>query len=144
MAKKEIDTYIKLQIPAGQASPSPPVGPALGQHGLPLMDFCNAFNARTKELEQGITVPVVITVFKDKSFEFITKSTPAAVLIRKAAGIKKGSGTPNSLKVGKVTVAQLEEIAKTKNTDLTSSDMKAAVRTLAGSARSAGIEVEGL
>ena len=144
MAKKEIDTYIKLQIPAGQASPSPPVGPALGQHGLPLMDFCNAFNARTKELEQGITVPVVITVFKDKSFEFITKSTPAAVLIRKAAGINKGSGTPNSLKVGKVTVAQLEDIAKTKNTDLTSSDMKAAVRTLAGSARSAGIEVEGL
>jgi large subunit ribosomal protein L11 len=144
MAKKEIDTYIKLQIPAGQASPSPPVGPALGQHGLPLMDFCNAFNARTKELEQGITVPVVITVFKDKSFEFITKSTPAAVLIRKAAGINKGSGTPNSLKVGKVTVAQLEEIAKTKNTDLTSADMKAAVRTLAGSARSAGIEVEGL
>ena len=144
MAKKEIDTYIKLQIPAGQASPSPPVGPALGQHGLPLMDFCNAFNARTKELEQGITVPVVITVFKDKSFEFITKSTPAAVLIRKAAGINKGSGTPNSLKVGKVTVVQLEEIAKTKNTDLTSADMEAAVRTLAGSARSAGIEVEGL
>jgi|TARA_B110000263_G_scaffold246133_1_gene256737 large subunit ribosomal protein L11 len=144
MAKKEINTYIKLQIPAGQASPSPPVGPALGQHGLPLMDFCNAFNARTKELEQGITVPVVITVFNDKSFEFIIKSTPAAVLIRKAAGIKKGSGTPNSLKVGKVTVAQLEDIAKTKNTDLTSADMKAAVRTLAGSARSAGIEVEGL
>ena len=144
MAKKEINTYIKLQIPAGQASPSPPVGPALGQHGLPLMDFCNAFNARTKELEQGLTVPVVITVFEDKSFEFIIKSTPAAVLIRKAAGINKGSGTPNSLKVGKVTVAQLEEIAKTKNTDLTSADMKAAVRTLAGSARSAGIEVEGL
>mgnify|MGYP006184868743 FL=1 len=144
MAKKEINTYIKLQIPAGQASPSPPVGPALGQHGLPLMDFCNAFNARTKELEQGLTVPVVITVFNDKSFEFIIKSTPAAVLIRKAAGIKKGSGTPNSLKVGKVTVAQLEDIAKTKNTDLTSADMKAAVRTLAGSARSAGIEVEGL
>ena len=144
MAKKEINTYIKLQIPAGQASPSPPVGPALGQHGLPLMDFCNAFNARTKELEQGLTVPVVITVFEDKSFEFIIKSTPAAVLIRKAAGIKKGSGTPNSLKVGKVTVAQLEDIAKTKNTDLTSADMKAAVRTLAGSARSAGIEVEGL
>ena len=144
MARKEINTYIKLQIPAGQASPSPPVGPALGQHGLPLMDFCNAFNARTKELEQGITVPVVITVFNDKSFEFIIKSTPAAVLIRKAAGIKKGSGTPNSLKVGKVTVAQLEDIAKTKNTDLTSADMKAAVRTLAGSARSAGIEVEGL
>jgi len=144
MAKKEINTYIKLQIPAGQASPSPPVGPALGQHGLPLMDFCNAFNARTKELEQGITVPVVITVFNDKSFEFIIKSTPAAVLIRKAAGIKKGSGTPNSLKVGKVTVAQLEDIAKTKDTDLTSADMKAAVRTLAGSARSAGIDVEGL
>jgi len=144
MAKKEIETYIKLQIPAGQASPSPPVGPALGQHGLPLMDFCNAFNARTKDLEQGITVPVVIAVFKDKSFEFEVKSTPASVLIRKAAGIEKGSGTPNSLKVGKVTIPQLEEIAKIKNKDLTASNMEAAVKTLAGSARSAGIEVEGI
>tara|TARA_B100000965_G_C19201946_1_gene587806 strand:+ start:218 stop:646 length:429 start_codon:yes stop_codon:yes gene_type:complete len=140
---KEIDGYIKLQVPAGGASPSPPVGPALGQHGLNLMDFCNAFNARTKEMEKGLPVPVVITVYNDKSFDFIVKTTPAAVLIRKAAGIKKGSGTPNSLKVGKVTRSQLEEIAKTKDPDLTAADMDAAVRTLAGSARSAGIEVEG-
>tara|TARA_Y100001970_G_C14099119_1_gene784451 strand:- start:649 stop:1077 length:429 start_codon:yes stop_codon:yes gene_type:complete len=140
---KEIDGYIKLQVPAGGASPSPPVGPALGQHGLNLMDFCNAFNARTKEMEKGLPVPVVITVYNDKSFDFIVKTTPAAVLIRKAAGIPKGSGTPNSVKVGKVTRAQLEEIAKTKDPDLTAADMDAAVRTLAGSARSAGIEVEG-
>ena len=140
---KEIDGYIKLQVPAGGASPSPPVGPALGQHGLNLMDFCNAFNARTKEMEKGLPVPVVITVYNDKSFDFIGKTTPAAVLIRKAAGIQKGSGTPNSVKVGKVTRAQLEEIAKTKDPDLTAADMDAAVRTLAGSARSAGIEVEG-
>ena len=139
---KEIDGYIKLQVPAGGASPSPPVGPALGQHGLNLMDFCNAFNARTKEMEKGLPVPVVITVYNDKSFDFIVKTTPAAVLIRKAAGIQKGSGTPNSVKVGKVTRAQLEEIAKTKDPDLTAADMDAAVRTLAGSARSAGIEVE--
>ena len=140
---KEIDGYIKLQVPAGGASPSPPVGPALGQHGLNLMDFCNAFNARTKEMEKGLPVPVVITVYNDKSFDFIVKTTPAAVLIRKAAGIQKGSGTPNSVKVGKVTRAQLEEIAKTKDPDLTAADMDAAVRTLAGSARSAGKEVEG-
>ena len=140
---KEIDGYIKLQVPAGGASPSPPVGPALGQHGLNLMDFCNAFNARTKEMEKGLPVPVVITVYNDKSFDFIVKTTPAAVLIRKAAGIQKGSGTPNSVKVGKVTRAQLEEIAKTKDPDLTAADMDAAVRTLSGSARSAGIEVEG-
>ena len=140
---KEIDGYIKLQVPAGGASPSPPVGPALGQHGLNLMDFCNAFNARTKEMEKGLPVPVVITVYNDKSFDFIVKTTPAAVLIRKAAGIQKGSGTPNSVKVGKVTRAQLEEIAKTKDPDLTAADIDAAVRTLAGSARSAGIEVEG-
>ena len=140
---KQIDGYIKLQVPAGGASPSPPVGPALGQHGLNLMDFCNAFNARTKEMEKGLPVPVVITVYNDKSFDFIVKTTPAAVLIRKAAGIQKGSGTPNSVKVGKVTRAQLEEIAKTKDPDLTAADMDAAVRTLAGSARSAGIEVEG-
>ena len=140
---KEIETYVKLQVPAGQASPSPPVGPALGQHGLPLMDFCNAFNARTKELEPGLPCPVVITVYEDKSFDFIIKTTPASVLIKKAAGIKSGSGTPNSVKVGKVTRAQLEEIAKIKDPDLTAADIDAAVRTLSGSARSAGIEVEG-
>ena len=140
---KEISTYIKLQVPAGAASPSPPVGPALGQHGLALMDFCNAFNARTKEMEQGMPCPVVITVYEDKSFDFIIKTTPASILIKKAAGILKGSGTPNSLKVGKVTRLQLEEIAKIKDVGLTAADMDAAVKTLAGSARSAGIEVEG-
>ena len=142
MAKK-IDGYIKLQVPAGGASPSPPVGPALGQHGLNLMDFCNAFNARTKEMEKGLPVPVVITVYEDKSFDFIVKTTPASVLIKKAAGVKKGSGTPNSEKVGKVSKSQLEEIAKIKDPDLTAADMDAAVRTLEGSARSAAIEVEG-
>ena len=140
---KQINGYIKLQVPAGAASPSPPVGPALGQHGLNLMDFCNAFNARTNEVEKGLPVPVVITVYEDKSFDFIIKTTPASILIKKAAGLKKGSGTPNSLKVGKVTRAQLEEIAKIKDPDLTAADMDAAVRTLEGSARSAGINVEG-
>ena len=140
---KEIKGYIKLQIPAGGASPSPPVGPALGQHGLNLMDFCNTFNARTKEMEQGLPVSVVITIFEDKSFTFIVKTTPASILIQKAAGVPKGSGTPNSEKVGKVTRAQLEEIAKVKDPDLTASDMDAAIRTLEGSARSSGIEVEG-
>ena len=140
---KEIKGYIKLQIPAGGASPSPPVGPALGQHGLNLMDFCNTFNARTKEMEQGLPVSVVITIFEDKSFTFIVKTTPASILIQKAAGVTKGSGTPNSEKVGKVTRAQLEEIAKVKDPDLTASDMDAAIRTLEGSARSSGIEVEG-
>lgn len=140
---KQINGYIKLQVPAGTASPSPPVGPALGQHGLNLMDFCNAFNARTNDIEKGLPVPVVITVYEDKSFNFIIKTTPASILIKKAAGLKKGSGTPNSLKVGQVTRAQLEEIAKIKDADLTSADMDAAVRTLEGSARSAGIEVEG-
>ena len=140
---KEIKGYIKLQIPAGGASPSPPVGPALGQHGLNLMDFCNTFNARTKEMEQGLPVSVVITIFEDKSFTFIIKTTPASILIQKAAGVPKGSGTPNSEKVGKVTRAQLEEIAKVKDPDLTASDMDAAIRTLEGSARSSGIEVEG-
>ena len=140
---KPIDGYIKLQVPAGGASPSPPVGPALGQHGLNLMEFCNAFNAKTKGIEQGLPVPVLITIYKDKSFDFILKTTPASILIKKAAGIPKGSGTPNSEKVGKVTRAQLEEIAKVKDPDLTASDMDAAVRTLEGSARSAGIEVEG-
>ena len=142
MAKK-INGYIKLQVPAGTASPSPPVGPALGQHGLNLMDFCNAFNARTSDIEKGLPVPVVITVYEDKSFDFIIKTTPASILIKKAAGLEKGSGTPNSLKVGKVTRAQLEEIAKIKDADLTSADMDAAVRILEGSARSAGITVEG-
>ena len=142
MAKK-INGYIKLQVPAGTASPSPPVGPVLGQHGLNLMDFCNAFNARTNDIEKGLPVPVVITVYEDKSFNFIIKTTPASILIKKAAGLKKGSGTPNSLKVGQVTRAQLEEIAKVKDADLTAADMDAAVRTLEGSARSAGIEVEG-
>ena len=140
---KQINGYIKLQVPAGAASPSPPVGPALGQQGLNLMDFCNAFNARTNDIEKGLTVPVVITVYEDKSFDFIVKTTPASILIKKAAGIEKGSGTPNSLKVGQVTRAQLEEIAKIKDPDLTASNMDAAVRTLEGSARSAGIQVEG-
>ena len=140
---KEIQGYIKLQIPAGGASPSPPVGPALGQHGLNLMGFCNTFNARTKEMEQGLPVSVVITIFEDKSFTFIVKTTPASILIQKAAGVTKGSGTPNSEKVGKVTRAQLEEIAKVKDPDLTASNMDAAIRTLEGSARSSGIEVEG-
>ena len=136
---KQIDGYIKLQVPAGAASPSPPVGPALGQHGLNLMDFCNAFNAKTNDIEKGLPVPVVITVYEDKSFDFIVKTTPASILIKKAAGLQKGSGTPNSLKVGKVTRAQLEEIAKIKDPDLTAANMDAAVRTLSGSARSAGI-----
>ena len=140
---KNIDGYIKLQVPAGAASPSPPVGPALGQHGLNLMDFCNAFNAKTNDMEKGLPVPVVITVYEDKSFDFIVKTTPASILIKKAAGLQKGSGTPNSLKVGKVSRAQLEEIAKIKDPDLTAADMDAAVRTLEGSARSAGIEVKG-
>ena len=140
---KEIQGYIKLLVPAGSASPSPPVGPALGQYGLNLMDFCNAFNARTKEMEKGLLVPVVITVFADKSFTFVLKTTPASILIKKASGIPKGSGTPKSLNVGKVTSAQLEHIAKIKDADLTAPDMDAAVRTLEGSARSSGIEVEG-
>ena len=140
---KKIETYIKLQVPAGSASPSPPVGPALGQHGLNLMEFCNAFNAKTQEIEKGLPVPVVITVYEDKSFNFIVKTTPASVLIKKAAGISKGSGTPNSEKVGKVTRAQLEEIAKIKDSDLTAANMDAAVKTLEGSAKSSGIEVEG-
>ncbi len=143
MAKK-IETYIKLQVPAGQANPSPPVGPALGQHGLNIMEFCKAFNAQTQDIEPGMPVPVVITVFNDKSFTFESKTTPAAILLKKAAGIKSGSGTPNSKKVGKVTRAQLEEIAKTKEPDLTAADLDAAVRTIAGTARSMGIDTEGV
>ena len=143
MAKK-IDSYIKLQVPAGQANPSPPVGPALGQHGLNIMDFCKAFNAKTQGTEPGLPIPVVITVFADKSFTFITKTPPAAVLLRKAAGVQKGSGTPNTEKVGKVNRAQLEAIVKTKEPDLTAADMDAAVRTIAGTARSMGLTVEGV
>ncbi len=143
MAKK-VEAYIKLQVPAGQANPSPPVGPALGQHGVNIMEFCKAFNAQTQSLENGLPIPVVITVYADRSFTFIMKTPPASVLLRKAAGIKKGSGRPNTEKVGKVTRAQLEEIAKTKEPDLTAADLDAAVRTIAGSARSAGIETEGV
>ena len=143
MAKK-IDAYIKLQVPAGQANPSPPVGPALGQHGVNIMDFCKAFNAQTQSLDQGTPIPVVITVFADKSFTFVTKTPPASKLLRKAADVAKGSGTPNTQKVGSVTRAQLEEIAKTKEPDLTAADMDAAVRTIAGTARSMGLEVEGV
>ncbi len=141
MAKK-IQTYIKLQVPAGQATPAPPVGPALGQHGVNIVEFTKSFNAQTQKLEAGMPIPCVITVYTDRSFTYITKSPPASVLIRKAAGIEKGSGVPNTEKVGKVTRQQLEEIAKIKEPDLTAANMDAAVRTLAGSARSAGIEVE--
>ena len=141
MAKK-VETYVKLQVPAAQANPSPPVGPALGQHGVNIMDFCKAFNAETQNVESGMPIPVVITVYSDRSFTFVTKTPPASVLLRKAAAIDKGSGTPNTDKVGKVTREQLEEIARLKEPDLTAADMDAAVRTIAGSARSAGIEVE--
>ena len=143
MAKK-VTGYIKLQVPAGQANPSPPVGPALGQHGVNIMEFCKAFNAETQGVEPGLPIPVIITVFSDRSFTFISKTPPAAVLLRKAAGIKKGSGAPNTDKVGKVNRRQLEEIATTKMPDLTAADMDAAVRTVAGTARSMGIEVEGV
>ena len=141
MARK-IETYVKLQVPAGDANPSPPVGPALGQHGLNIMDFCKEFNARSRELEKGLPVPVVVTVYSDKSFAFVIKSPPASVLLKKAAGVDKGSGTPNLEKVGKVSRRQLEEIVAQKQPDLTASGMDAAVRTIAGSARSMGIEVE--
>ncbi len=143
MAKK-IQAYIKLQVPAGKSNPSPPVGPALGQHGVNIMEFCKAFNAETQSVEPGLPVPVVITVYADRSFTFITKTPPAAVLLRKAAGVAKGSGRPNTEKVGKLTRAQLEEVANVKMPDLNVADMDAAVRTLAGSARSAGLEVEGI
>ena len=143
MAKK-VEAYIKLQVAAGQANPSPPVGPALGQHGVNIMEFCKAFNAQTQGVEPGSPVPVIISVYSDRSFTFTMKTPPAAFLLRKAAKIKKGSGVPNTDKVGKVTRAQLEEIATVKMPDLTASNMDAAVRTIAGSARSAGIEVEGV
>lgn len=143
MAKK-VQTYIKLQVPAGQATPAPPVGPALGQHGVNIVEFTKSFNAKTQKMEPGMPIPCVITVYTDRSFTYITKSPPASVLLRKAAGIDKGSGRPNTEKVGTVTRAQLVDIAKLKDPDLTAANEDAAVRTLAGSARSAGIEVEGV
>ncbi len=143
MAKK-IEAYIKLQIPAGKANPSPPVGPALGQKGVNIMEFCKAFNAATQKMEVGLPTPVVITVYSDRSFTFILKTPPATVLLKKAVNLKSGSPRPNSQKVGKVTRAQLEEIATMKKPDLTAADMDAAVRTIAGSARSMGLDVEGV
>jgi large subunit ribosomal protein L11 len=143
MAKK-VAAYIKLQVPAGAANPSPPVGPALGQHGVNIMEFCKAFNSKTQSMESGMPIPVVITVYSDRSFTFITKTPPAAVLLRKAAGISKGSGEPNTNKVGTVTRAQLEEIARLKEPDITAASMDAAVRTIAGSARSMGLNVTGV
>jgi large subunit ribosomal protein L11 len=143
MAKK-VQGYVKLQVPAGSANPSPPIGPALGQQGVNIMEFCKQFNAQTQKLEKGLPIPVVITVYSDRSFTFIMKTPPASVLIRKALGIEKGSGTPNTSKVGKISRTQLEEIAKTKMPDLTAAGMDAAVRTMAGTARSMGVDVEGL
>jgi large subunit ribosomal protein L11 len=141
---RKITAYVKLQVAAGQANPSPPVGPALGQHGLNIMEFCKAFNAATQNHEPGIPIPVIITVYSDRSFTFVTKTPPASILLMKAAGIKGGSGSPLLTKVGTVTREQLEEIARTKEPDLTAANMEAAVRTIAGSARSMGLEVEGL
>ena len=143
MAKKVVG-IIKLQVPAGKANPSPPIGPALGQRGLNIMEFCKSFNAQTQKMEPGLPVPVVITAYQDKSFTFVMKTPPASVLIAKAAKIEKGSGRPNSEKVGRITRAQAEEIAKAKMPDLTAADLNAAVRTIAGSARSMGVDVEGL
>ena len=143
MAKKVVG-LIKLQVPAGKANPSPPIGPALGQRGLNIMEFCKAFNAQTQGMEPGLVLPVVITAYADKSFTFVMKTPPASVLIRKALGIEKGSGAPNTNKVGRISRKQLEEIAKTKTPDLTAADLEAAVRTVAGTARSMGVDVEGL
>jgi large subunit ribosomal protein L11 len=143
MAKK-VNGYIKLQVPAGAANPSPPIGPALGQQGVNIMEFCKQFNAQTQKMEKGLPIPTIITVYSDRSFTFVMKTPPAAVLIRKAIGIEKGSGTPNTAKVGKISRKQLEEIAKVKQPDLTAADLEAAVRTIAGSARSMGVDVEGL
>jgi len=140
--KKEIEAYIKLQIPAGEANPSPPVGPALGQHGLDIQEFCKSFNGKTEKVEKGMKVPVIISVYTDKSFDFVIKTTPAAILLRKAAGVEKGSGTPNSVKVGSVTLQQVEEIAKAKMEDLNANTLEAAVKIISGSARSMGITVE--
>ncbi|CAL7959315.1 50S ribosomal subunit protein L11 [Gammaproteobacteria bacterium] len=143
MAVKKAAKLIKLQVKAGEANPAPPVGPALGQHGINIMEFCKAFNAQTQKLEKGLPIPVIISVYADRSFSFILKTPPASVLLLKAANLSKGSATPHSLKVGKVTLAQVEEIAKTKTSDLTAADLKAAMRTIIGSARSMGIIVEG-
>ncbi len=143
MAKK-VQGYIKLQVPAGSANPSPPIGPALGQQGVNIMEFCKQFNAQTQKLEKGLPIPCIITVYTDRSFTFIMKTPPASILIAKAIGIAKGSGVPNTQKVGKISRKQLEEIAKTKTPDLTAADLEAAVRTIAGSARSMGVEVEGV
>ena len=143
MAKK-VNGYVKLQVPAGSANPSPPIGPALGQQGVNIMEFCKQFNAQTQKLEKGLPIPVVITVYSDRSFTFIMKTPPASVLIRKQLGLEKGSGTPNTSKVGKITRKQLEEVAKTKTPDLTAADLEAAVRTIAGTARSMGVDVEGV
>jgi len=144
MAGKPITGMIKLQIPGGQANPAPPVGPALGQQGVNIMEFCKQFNAQTQKLEKGLPIPVVITVYSDRSFTFIMKTPPASVLIAKAIGVPKGSATPNTAKVGKVSRKQLEDIAKLKMPDLTASNLEAAVRTIAGSARSMGVDVEGV
>lgn len=143
MAKK-VQSYIKLQVAAGKANPSPPVGPALGQHGVNIMEFCKAFNAATQDIEPGLPTPVVITVYSDRSFTFITKTPPASILLKKALGLQKASAEPNKTKVGKISREQLEEIAKTKEPDLTAASLDAAVRTIAGSARSMGIDVEGV
>jgi large subunit ribosomal protein L11 len=143
MAKK-VNGYVKLQVPAGAANPSPPIGPALGQQGVNIMEFCKQFNAQTQKVEKGLPIPVIITVYSDRSFTFVMKTPPAAVLIRKAIGIEKGSGTPNTSKVGKISRKQLEDIAKLKTPDLTAADLEAAIRTIAGSARSMGVDVEGV
>jgi large subunit ribosomal protein L11 len=142
MAKKVIG-YVKLHIPAGKATPAPPVGPALGQQGVNIMDFCKAFNAQTAKAGEGMIIPVIVTVYQDRSYTFITKTPPASILLKKAAGLAKGSGTPNKDKVGKVTMAQVEEIARTKLPDLNTEDVKAAVKSVLGTARSMGIEVSG-
>jgi len=141
---KKINAYIKLQVKAGEANPSPPVGPALGQHGVNIMEFCKAFNARTQDMEKGLPTPVVITVYSDRSFTFITKTPPASVLLKKTLGIQKGSSNPNTSKVGTVTREQLEQVATIKMPDLSAADMDAAVRTIAGSARAMGLNVEGV
>ena len=143
MAKK-VNGYVKLQVPAGAANPAPPIGPALGQQGVNIMEFCKQFNAATQKVEKNLPIPVIITVYSDRSFTFIMKTPPASVLIRKAIGIEKGSGAPNTNKVGKISRKQLEEIAKTKTPDLTAASLEAAVRTMAGTARSMGVDVEGL
>ena len=143
MAKK-VDKYVKLQVPAGKANPSPPIGPALGQAGVNIMEFCKAFNAQTQKMEAGLVLPVVVTVYNDRSFTFVIKTPPASILLKKSLGLEKGSGTPNTKKVGKVTRQQLEDIAKAKMPDLTAADLDSAVRTIAGSARSMGLDVEGV